>query len=108
MTDRSVTTVDGLLAELDETRRAGYAIDREQAALGRCAIGVPIRRGAAELLGRAAISLSASVTDFDMRVDGLLDRLLAARDRIERDGNARLAWAGLGASDESLLDGVSG
>jgi DNA-binding IclR family transcriptional regulator len=108
MTDRSVQTVEELLAELEVSRAAGYAIDREQAARGRCAIAVPVRLEAPELSGQMAISVSTSVTDFDARFAALLEGLLEARDRIERDGNSRAAWTTMGAAESSVVEAALG
>jgi IclR family acetate operon transcriptional repressor len=108
MTDRSVQTVEELLKELEMARAAGCAIDREQAALGRCAIAVPVRLEAPELSGQAAISVSTSVSDFDLKFDSLLRRLLGARDRIERDGRARGAWTAMGATGSSAAEADHG
>jgi hypothetical protein len=55
-----------------------------------------------------AISVSTSVTDFESRFAVLLELLLAARDRIERDGRSRAAWTILGAAESSVMEAVLG
>lgn len=92
MTDQSVQTVAALLNELKAVRRNGYAIDREQAALGRCAIAVVTNAGRS---GHdvTAISISTSAKEFHQRREELLDKLLKARELLERDRLTRTALA---------------
>lgn len=98
MTDQSVRTVDGLLAELRDVHRQGYAIDREQAAEGRCGLAVITVAGSSDH-DVAAISISTSAKEFDEHLDRMLEQLLAARDLFERDHRTR---SGLGASTEGV------
>jgi DNA-binding IclR family transcriptional regulator len=67
-TDYSITTLEELLADLDETRRRGYAVDRQEALLGVWCVGAPVR----DHTGRsvAAISLSTIREFFDPETAG--------------------------------------
>jgi DNA-binding IclR family transcriptional regulator len=52
----TITTIEGLEAELKRTRECGYAIDREELEIGLTCIGAPILDSSGEAV--AAISLS--------------------------------------------------
>lgn len=43
LTENTLTTKDQLMAEFDEIRREGYALDREEYALGLTCLAVPVR-----------------------------------------------------------------
>jgi DNA-binding IclR family transcriptional regulator len=92
MTERSVATVDALLDELQVVRGNGFAVDREQAALGRCAVALAaqVANSRQELAG---ISISTAASSFDDRLDHLLDRLLQTQARLDRDSKTRSALA---------------
>lgn len=92
MTDHSVQTVEDLLNELGIVRQQGHAIDREQAALGRCALAVVTNAGRSDH-NLTAMSISTSVSQFDERRKQLLDRLVSARELLERDRLTRTALA---------------
>jgi IclR family pca regulon transcriptional regulator len=57
MGPNTITTVDGLMAELEEVRRSGYAINDEELAAGLRAVGVPVRGRDKSIV--AAINVSA-------------------------------------------------
>lgn len=101
MTDHSVQSMEVLLEELAAVRSSGYALDREQAALGRCALAVVADAGGSDH-DPTAISVSTAARDFDDRAPDLLERLLAARDLLERDRRTRTALAA--ASDGTGTD----
>lgn len=98
MTERSVDRLDDLLRELDEVRKRGYAIDFEQAALGRCALAVATAPFGTNV-DRTAMSISSVAATFDERFDGLLDGLRRARDTIDRDRATRMT---LGRTGDEL------
>ncbi|GII86491.1 IclR family transcriptional regulator [Sphaerisporangium siamense] len=54
-TDHTVTTVEGMLAELDAVRERGYAVDLGEEELGVHCLAVPVRDG-----GRVVASMSIS------------------------------------------------
>jgi DNA-binding IclR family transcriptional regulator len=55
-TDRSITDPAALREDLGATRRRGYAVDRQEAVVGVCCVGAPIRDHA----GRPVASVSLS------------------------------------------------
>jgi DNA-binding IclR family transcriptional regulator len=104
MTERSVEGVDDLVMELERVRQAGYALDREQAALGRCALAVAVEWGSSG--EPAAISVSTDASSFDRRLDQLVERLMHAREVLERDWRARMAMAQDGTGGAVLSEEV--
>ena len=56
VTEYTIVGHDNLLAELRRTRERGYSTDEQEAVLGVCCVGAPIRDNAGRLIG--AISLS--------------------------------------------------
>jgi DNA-binding IclR family transcriptional regulator len=83
LTPHTITDRSKLLAELAETRKRGYAIDRQENTLGLRCIGIAIgRHGPA----RDAISCSVPLSRLDAEREAELVRLLrAARERIARE-----------------------
>ncbi len=56
VTEFTIVDVDALVAELRRSRERGYSTDEQEAVLGVCCVGAPIRDHTAQLIG--AISLS--------------------------------------------------
>jgi DNA-binding IclR family transcriptional regulator len=71
-TRSTITTLPGLLAELERMREHGYAVDREEFDEDFCCVAAPITGERGEL--RGILGLSASVRAFD----GEHDQLAAA------------------------------
>jgi len=86
VTEFTITRRDDLLADLAETRRRGYALDRQEAFLGVCCVGAPIRDYTRRPV--ASLSLSAVVGVFDADRSGPL----VAEAAVEISRN--LGWAG--------------
>jgi DNA-binding IclR family transcriptional regulator len=86
VTEFTITRRDDLLADLAETRRRGYAIDRQEAFVGVCCVGAPIRDYTRRPV--ASLSLSAVVGVFDADRSGPL----VAEAAVEISRN--LGWAG--------------
>lgn len=103
MTDRSIRTIDTLIDELRDVRREGRAVDCEQAALGRCAIALVVNAGGANH-DATAVSISTSARQFQERKSNLLERLLAARELLERDRITRTALAASSDDGAAVLD----
>jgi DNA-binding IclR family transcriptional regulator len=100
MTPKSIGSVRQLLREAESTRRQGFAVDHEQAVLGRSAVAVTVGlHGVSE--ERAGLSISTDTESFDRRADDLIARLRHARDVIERDAAVRDALAITGATEKS-------
>lgn len=81
LTPMTVTTVEGLRAQIRQARRHGYAISVEEAELGLAEISVPIRAGGGDMLG--AITVSAPVSRLgDDRIDQIVGAAAQAADAI--------------------------
>lgn len=77
-TPTTITTVEDMLRELDEVRRLGYALDREEHEVGVVCVAVPIP-GPLQL----ALSVSGPTTRITAdRLPGVAEVLLAAARRI--------------------------
>jgi DNA-binding IclR family transcriptional regulator len=64
LTEHSVHTVDDLLEQLIIVRAQGFALDREETAVGMVCVGAPIIAAGAEPVGAVAVSLvEARITD---------------------------------------------
>jgi DNA-binding IclR family transcriptional regulator len=68
-TRSTITTLPGLLAELERMREHGYAVDREEFDEDFCCVAAPITGERGEL--RGILGLSASVRAFDTEHDVL-------------------------------------
>jgi len=104
VTEYSIADRDELLADLERTRRLGYAVDRQEALLGVWCVGAPVR----DHTGRsvAAISLSTMREFFDPESAG--PQVNAAAVEISRamgwKGDATTLYAPV-AGSEALLRG---
>lgn len=79
-TPKTLTTLEELLADLKQVRRAGVAFDREEHTLGICAAGVVLR----DLLGNyVAISVPVPTLRFQAHKDVIVARLLATKRLLE-------------------------
>ncbi|PZQ50174.1 MAG: IclR family transcriptional regulator [Rhodovulum sulfidophilum] len=76
LTPLTLTTLDALRKELDAVRREGFSYDREEHALGVCAIGAPINVPG---LPPHAISAVMPATRFEARLPELKEALRACR-----------------------------
>ena len=52
----TITDPDALLADLEQTRRRGYSVDQQEALLGVCCVGAPIRDHASRPVGSISLS----------------------------------------------------
>jgi len=86
VTEFTIVDVEALIEELRRTRVRGYSTDEQEALLGVCCIGAPIRGHAAELIG--AISLSTIREFFTPETTGP-----AVRDTAIEISNA-MGWTG--------------
>jgi IclR family transcriptional regulator, KDG regulon repressor len=104
VTEFSIADRDELLADLERTRRRGYAVDRQEALLGVWCVGAPVR----DHTGRAvaAISLSTIREFFDPETAG--PQVNAAAVEISRamgwKGDATTLYTPV-AGSEALLRG---
>ena len=88
-TANTITTMDGLLRELDEVRTRGYAFAIDELEIGLTAVAAPIRNSHGE--GVASMSISGPTFRIDARrVPQLAEAARAAADEVSR----RLGWRG--------------
>lgn len=66
-TARTLTTLDTLVAELEAVRLRGYAVELEEAALGRACIAAPIRNRHGRVTAALSVSGPLSVMDLPAR-----------------------------------------
>lgn len=88
LTPHTITSIDRLLDDLQESARRGYAIDREETWLGYYGVGVPI-------FGRsctpvAAFAAATTTAEFASRIDSLYRTLADAAELASR----RLGYTG--------------
>lgn len=81
MTPHTITTLPALLADLALARASGFSHDREEHALGVCAIGTAIRVPGLPAL---AISVAAPASRFDASLPAFQQALQTARAAIEQ------------------------
>ena len=79
-TEYSIRDARGLLTELDEVRRKGYAADREQIDIGLTCLAVPITSSGRPI---AAISISGPTTRIVSRETEFTEMLKDAKTKIE-------------------------
>jgi IclR family transcriptional regulator, KDG regulon repressor len=82
LTANTITAKRQLLKEVEETRRRGYSMDREENLLGLACIGVPVFGVSGHLEG--AMSLSGDAKDVYKRMKTLLPELLKTGLEISR------------------------
>ena len=82
LTVNTITQKKRLLKEIQETRRRGYSIDREENVLGLACIGVPIFGSGGHLEG--AMSLSGDAKDIYKRAKTLLPELFKTAQEVSR------------------------
>jgi DNA-binding IclR family transcriptional regulator len=80
LTPHTLTSIDALLADLATARASGFTYDREEHALGVCAIGMSIR---VDGWPAHAISIAVPASRFEASLPRLQTALRQARDSIE-------------------------
>lgn len=86
LTPKTITTLDGLLADLHRTRARGYAFDDEESHLGVQCLGCAVRGPS----GQAVAGLSISAPAVRMRRDEFVTLVMGAAQELSR----RLGFAG--------------
>ena len=81
LTCHTITSLDVLLAELEEVRETGLAWDREENDIGICAVGCTVATGVGIV---TAVSIPVPASRFAGREDQLATSLHAACRRMER------------------------
>ncbi len=87
LTPHTITSMDGLRAELEKVRRQGFAVDDEECELGVRCVAVPVRDLTRSVV--AAISLSAPVSRLD---SATLDRVAGFLKDVGREASAELGY----------------
>jgi DNA-binding IclR family transcriptional regulator len=96
MTPCTIRSVSGLVSELSQVGRRGYATAIGELEVGYVAIGAPVRRHDGRVL--AAVSLGGPSTRFtDARLPGLIKAVREAGGKISQ----RLGWAPAAASTQA-------
>jgi DNA-binding IclR family transcriptional regulator len=106
ITDRTITSLDDLIAELARVRAAGHAEEHGEAVAGRCCIAVTAPFG--QLEGRSvAISVSMNEGRFHQARDVVLSGLEEARDQIAREVRGRAAVGNHPSGARLMIEGMS-
>ena len=88
-TANTITTVEGLLREIDEVRRRGYAIAIDELEIGLTAVAAPIRNSHGEPV--ASMSISGPTFRMDARrLPQMAEAVVTAADEVSQ----RLGWRG--------------
>jgi IclR family KDG regulon transcriptional repressor len=101
MTQRSIGTMDELLADLAETRDRGYALEVGESILGRCCIAVPVPLAEHS---REVAGISVSFAGEDPRSpvgEEILEHIRFAAGRLRREAAARTLVDQLQTGSES-------
>lgn len=59
LTPNTITTLEGLAAELEQVRERGYAYDHEETLIGLCCVAAPIHDSRGEVIAAVSISVPA-------------------------------------------------
>lgn len=86
-TDRTITTRERLLEELERVRRQGYAVDDEEQETGLRCVAAPVRNHQGEVV--AAVSISGPTVQLS---DHRLAEVIPLVVRISREISARLGY----------------
>jgi DNA-binding IclR family transcriptional regulator len=95
LTSRSIATAPRLHQDLAEVRERGYSIERGEAIVGRCCLGVRVAISGLDLV---AVSISLDEESFEQKEEALTGCLLEVRQTMQREDEARRAL-----SDSSTL-----
>src|SRR5690348_7876150 len=90
-TPKTITTMTKLLADLDQVKQSGYAVDDEENSLGARCLGTPIFDGAGNVT--AALGASGTLTQMDEDsmpriIDALKETARRVSRQLQRSGTA--------------------
>ena len=85
----TITNISDLLAELENIRKLGYAIDNEEYYEGIRCVATPVRQGASNKIG-AAISITGSI--FSMTMERINRELIGMAKETAQKISAKMAW----------------
>lgn len=93
LTAHSVQSLEALLREVRATRTRGYAIERDETAVGRTCLAMAVSwHGVPH--NRAALGVSVANATYDEDADRILPQLQLAAARLEKESAARLVLEG--------------
>lgn len=95
LTGRSISSADGLAAELERVRARGYAIDDEEAALGMLCFGAAVLDISGRPAGALSVSMVKAAVDADRAATASRAILELARALTRRLGGPDLELTGL-------------
>jgi DNA-binding IclR family transcriptional regulator len=107
LTDRTIAAVDDLLADLEKTRRRGWALEEGEAVPGRCCVAVAVGCTAWGL-DDLAVGLSMEQSRHDDEGDELIRVVRESGARIEREIEGRASIDNGSADSARLVDAVVG
>lgn len=93
LTPVSVQGIGDLLREVRATRDRGYAIERDETAVGRTCLAMAVSWHGVPC-DRAALGLSMANATYDAAADTILPQLQVAAARLEKEAAARLVLEG--------------
>ena len=82
LTQNTITNKEDLLKELENVKNQGYAIEKEELALGRACIAAPVRGRTGEVIGGISISGSLSDMNLEEREQELARKLIETTDLV--------------------------
>ena len=85
----TITNISDLLAELENIRKLGYAIDNEEYYEGIRCVATPVRQGASNKIG-AAISITGSI--FSMTMERINRELIGMAKETAQKISAKMVW----------------
>lgn len=86
-TENTITNEEALLAELDEIREQGYALNDEEEIEGFRAVGAPIKLRNGRILGSVSVSGPTSILDDETFYEEITEKVTKAANFIEVDIN---------------------
>jgi len=78
-TQRTVTDVDALMAELEAVRESGYALIDQEVEIGLRSIAVPLKTMRGKTIAALNVGLAATAEPADILVERYLSSLLAVQ-----------------------------
>jgi DNA-binding IclR family transcriptional regulator len=84
-TPHSITDTDAFSLRLEEIRKNGYVLEREEAVEGIIGIAAPIRDYSRRVIAALGVALPLAQTDSEKDLDAMIDRVRATCDEISMD-----------------------
>ncbi|WP_054032762.1 IclR family transcriptional regulator [Desulfatitalea tepidiphila] len=100
-TDMTITDPENLLADLEATRRRGYAIDRQEAVQGLVCIGAPVFQRDGQVAGSISLSGAAQRMD-EGKIEELAEELVKTTAEVSRYMGYLPDFANPGAASNTI------